>query len=89
MLELRFNFINFYYNYIAQIKGKMGYFRLISLTPECEPTNAISAPLLANNPTVTTPAILFILFSSAIGSAMIKSWTSKITLPLSVTTPWR
>ena len=57
------------------------------LTPSGVPISATSAPRLANKPTVTTPGIAFMAFSIAIGSRISMPWTSRITLPLSVTTP--
>ena len=57
------------------------------LTPSAVPISATSAPRLANNPTVTTPGRPLMAFSSATASRISRPCTSRITLPLSVTTP--
>ncbi len=62
------------------------YFTMV-FTPSAVPISATSAPRLANSPTVTTPGIPLIAFSSAIASRISVPCTSRITLPLSVTTP--
>ncbi len=58
-------------------------------TPDGVPSNSTSAGLFANSPTVTTPVMSLIVHSSPVGSVMRRPCTSSITLPLSVTTPWR
>ena len=65
------------------------YLAVIFATPSALPINNRSALRCANSPLVTTPTILFIFASIPFASLMSRLCTSIITLPLSVTTPWR
>ena len=65
------------------------YFRLIVLTPLSRATISTSAGRRANKPLVTTPAMLIDLCSRPTGSVIFRSCTSRILLPLSVSTPSR
>src|SRR5690606_7119321 len=51
------------------------------------PTMTTSAGRRAKSPTLTTPGIWLIACSSASGSVIASPWISRMTLPLSVTTP--
>jgi hypothetical protein len=59
------------------------------LTPSLVPSKSTSAGLSANSPLVTTPVMLLILASIANGCGIEKLYTSRMTFPLSVTTPSR
>ena len=59
-------------------------------TPASVPTSSTSAPRCANSPLVTTPANLVDRRARApTGSTMSRPRTSRMSLPLSVTMPWR
>src|SRR6266850_596744 len=70
--------------------GQVGrYFRAIVLTPVLVPSRRTSAPRRANNPLVTTPAILLTAVSSSTGLRIESPHTSRTMLPLSVAKPSR
>src|SRR4029077_17437651 len=65
------------------------YFLELALTPIFVPGMSTSAPRRANNPLVTTPAILLTVVSSSTGLRMDSPRTSRTMLPLSVAKPSR
>ena len=62
-------------------RKKPAYFVMI---PFSVPTSTISAGRPAKMPTETTPGMLLMVFSMAIGSMISRLWMSMISLPLSV-----
>jgi hypothetical protein len=64
-----------------------GYWRV--LTPAGPPISSTSARRFAKMPTVTTPGIWLKRVSISIGFAILRSCTSRMSLPLSVTNPSR
>src|SRR5471032_2665389 len=63
------------------------YFLLIVLTPAAVPSSRTSAPRWANKPLVTTPVMLLSAASSSSGFRMVRPYTSRMRLPLSVVKP--